>query len=533
MKKIILISCMTGVLAMAGCKKFLEKEPLSTLSPVNYYNNESEVNAALSGVYNILALETMWGGQIPIRHNATTDESWFSYTNFPTGPFWYNYDPSDPYVTNLWTNLYVGIERANTLLANLDGVDMDAAKKANVRGETLFLRAFYYFTLVQYYGDVPLKLTPSASVNKVDIPRTPARDVYAQILKDMTEAEGLVQKPQDIGYSERISTATVQGILARVCLTMAGEPLRDISKYQDARNWAMKLYQSGFNELNKDYAQVFINECQNLYDLKECIWETGNWGNNNDANRIGSRIGNENGVKCTPSVADQTTIGYAYGFISATYKLYKLYEHVDADSSHIDRRRDWAVSPFTLSAKGVKTAIKPTTYYIRNCAKWRREYELDRPMNKNYTPIRFPMLRYADVLLMLAEADNAVNNGPTAVAYDAINQVRRRGYGTDPRVANPIADLTGLSQASFLQAIQDERARELCFEGLRKPDLIRWGIFLTTMQEASAEIKARATATYQYAADAAGRVSARHLLYPIPTGEMSLNKAITQNNPGW
>src|SRR5882762_3678967 len=97
----IIITCLAVLLMMSGCSKFLDKQPISTLSPDNYYKSESEVNTALNGVYNILALETMWGSQIEIRQNASTDESWFSYTSFPTGPFWYNYDPSDAYVLNI------------------------------------------------------------------------------------------------------------------------------------------------------------------------------------------------------------------------------------------------------------------------------------------------------------------------------------------------------------------------------------------------------------------------------------------------
>ncbi|HWB90768.1 MAG TPA: RagB/SusD family nutrient uptake outer membrane protein [Puia sp.] len=506
----------------SGCKKFLDKKPLSTVSPVNYYKNDSEVESALSGVYNILGLEFMWGGRIPVRHNASTDESFFSYTKFPTGPFWYNYDASDPTVTEMWTYLYQGIERANTLLANLDGAVMDSVRKSQVRGEALFLRAFYYFTLVQYWGDVPLKLAPSSSVNKVDIARTPAKTVYAQILKDMEEAEGLVNTSPGNGNTERISQSTVRGILARVCLTMAGAPLNDVSKFQDARDWAMKVVQSGIHELDTSYKQIYINECQDIDDYKECIWETGNWGNNNDANRLGGRIGNENGVACSSSAP--ATVGYAYGFISTTMKLYKLYGAGDL-------RRDWAISTYTLNAAGTKTTLASTKIYQRNCAKWRREYELDRPMNKNYTPINFPILRYADVLLMLAEAENEVN-GPTATAYESLNEVRRRGYGLPVHTPSAVADVSGLTQDGLRQVIRDERARELCFEGLRKPDLIRWGIFLNAMQESADEIMANGGTTYAYAAAAAGRVSERHLLYPIPSTEMSLNKAMVQN-PGW
>jgi hypothetical protein len=416
-------------------------------------------------------------------------------------------------VAALWKNLYVGIERANTLLANLEKTEMDNDKKSMVRGEALFLRAFYYFTLVQYYGDVPLKLEPSNSVNNVDIARTPSKEVYAQIIADMKEAETLVKTATAVGSSGQISKSTVRGILARVYLTMAGAPLRDTEKFKDAREWALKVKESNEHILNPDYKQIFINETQDIEDFKECIWEAECWGTNNDDQREGGRIGNENGVLCRST--DFGNIGYAYGFNSTTWKLYNLYDAIDV-------RRDWAISTYTLNADGVKTPLAATNIYGRNVAKWRREYELLSPKNKNYTPTNFPMLRYADVLLMLAEAENEVT-GATTLAHEALNLVRKRAGLLDTTIAG---------QDGFRDEIRNERARELCFEGLRKNDLIRWGIFVETMQDASDEIKAKATATYNYAAVNAANVNERHLLYPIPLTEMSLNKKMVQN-PFW
>lgn len=521
MKKILSITSLVLLVIVSGCSKFLDKKPISSVSPTNYYNNEAEVNAAVAGVYSIAAMEFMWGGRIPIRHNASTDESFYSVTNQPIGPWWFTYDASDVTVTEMWTYLYSGIERANVVLANIGKAKMDDTKKAVLVGELKFLRAFYYFTLVQYWGDVPLKTAPSSSVNNVDLARTPMKDVYAFIEKEMKEAEAAVDVVTAIGNTERISKSTVQGILARVYLQWAGEPLKVTAKYEDARQYALKVVQSNVHELNPSYSQIYINECQDIDEWKECIWETGNWGNNSDANRIGGRIGNENGVKCSSS--NDQVVGYAYGFNSTTYKLFNLYKTGDL-------RRDWAISTYTLNATGVKANIAATNIYARNCAKWRREFELLRPLNKNYTPTNFPILRYADVLLMLAEAENEVN-GP-ANAYQYINMVRRRGYGKPANTPDVTADLAGLDQTSFRKAVQDERAMELCFEGLRKQDLIRWGLYLTAMRDQALEIKARATATYQYAATAAERVSERHLLYPIPSNEMSLNKLMVQN-PGW
>lgn len=512
-RRIFLLGLLAMMIVAAGsCKKFLDKKP-HFLEPDNYYSNAAEVNSALAGVYDILSQETMWGGQIPIRHNASTDESFFSYTSFTTGPFRYNYDASDPYVASLWKNLYIGIERANSLLANMDKADMDAGAKSVVRGEALFLRAFYYFTLVQYYGDVPLKLTPSTSVNNVDIERTPIKEVYAQIVADMQEADTLVKTATQTASSGHVSRSAVRGILARVYLTMAGAPLHDTEKFKDARDWALKVKESGEHALNPDYKQIFINECQDVEDYKECIWEAECYGTNNDAYREGGRIGNENGVLCRSTQTD--VIGYAYGFNSTTWKLYYLYAPNDV-------RRDWAISTYTMAADGTKTPLAATNIYGRNTAKWRREYENLSPKNKNYTPTNFPMLRYADVLLMLAEAENEAT-GPTTLAHEALNMVRERAGLTDTTIA---------SQDGFRDEVRNERARELCFEGLRKSDLIRWGIFVQTMQATADDFKAHATATYNYAAVNAANVTDRHLLYPIPLSEMSLNKKMVQN-PNW
>jgi starch-binding outer membrane protein, SusD/RagB family len=514
-RRIFLLSSLAVMIAVAGsCKKFLEKKP-HFLGPEAYYTNENEIKSALAGVYDIVGQEGMWGGQLPIRHNASTDESFFSYTTFPTGPFRYNYDASDPYVGSLWRNLYTGIERANTLLFNIDKAEMDNAKRAVAKGEALFLRGFYYFTLVQYYGDVPLKLIPATSVNNVDIARTSSKEVYAQIIADMKEAETLVKTATEVGISGQISKSTVRGILARVFLTMAGAPLHDTEKFKDAREWALKVKESGEHLLNPDYTKIFINECADIEDYKECIWEAEAYGNNTDPDREGGRIGNENGVLCRATDDVVKTVGYAYGFNSTTYRQYYLYAPTDV-------RRDWNISPYSLNTTGVRTILAASNIYGRNCAKWRREYEVVSPKNKNYTPTNFPMLRYADVLLMLAEAENEVT-GATTLAHEALNLVRKRAGLSDTTIAG---------QDGFRAEIRNERARELCFEGLRKPDLIRWGIFVQTMHDVGDEFKAKASASFQYAAVNASNVTERHLLYPIPLSEMSLNKLMVQN-PFW
>jgi hypothetical protein len=143
------------------------------------------------------------------------------------------------------------------------------------------------------------------------------------------------------------------------------------------------------------------------------------------------------------------------------------------------------------------------------------------------------VIRYSDVLLMKAEAENEVN-APTSAAYDAINMVRRRAYNKPLGVADVICDMpAGLDKPKFLAFIQDERARELCFEGIRKHDLIRWDIYVKTMNDLGIAITAAAPTAYKYAANAGKNTTDRDVLFPIPTTEMTVNKQIKEQNYGW
>lgn len=409
-------------------------------------------------------------------------------------------------------------------------------KRKEILAQALFLRAFYHFELVKNFGDIPLKLTPTSSVSEVNFPRNPAKDVYAQIIKDMTTAEAILQPASVLGTASRVSKGTAQAMLARVCLHAAGFPVQDATKYAEALSWASKVKASGEHALrqtfnatltNSAYSQIFIDHTQDKYDVKESMWEAEFSGNRTTANIEEGRVGNTNGIamaNAAPAQVQQDT-GYSYGFISVTKRLYDLYASADL-------RRDWAIAPYQYNAAGARAPYTATQIYERNCGKWRRSFELLRPKHENNTPTNFPLMRYADVLLMLAEAENEVN-GPSAIAYDAINQVRRRGYGLPITTPSVLADLpSGLSQVQFRKAIQDERARELCFEALRRNDLIRWGIFVSTMNELAVEIQTNAPAARQYAANGGRNVTTRHLFLPIPSGEISVNKAMTQN-PGW
>src|SRR5690606_7441551 len=283
------------------------------------------------------------------------------------------------------------------------------------------------------FGDVPLLLkTPvSASITDIHLPRTPAKKVYEQILEDMERAADMVEDIETIGHGGKVSKSAVWGIMARVCLHMAGSPVNETSKYADAKKWAEKVISLGVHQLNISYEDVFINYIQDKYDYKESIWEVEFWGNNSSgAYTSGGMVGRGNGIRYGSGL--DPAIGYAVGYTHPSIYLYNLYDSSDKLYSY-DQRRDWAIAPFKYNNVNPATKTYHTTTEIsqRNVGKFRREYEILTPKVDGYTPINFPLLRYSDVLLMYAEADVMANPGvePGTLAKEYINEVRRRGYG--------------------------------------------------------------------------------------------------------
>src|SRR5690606_35525873 len=206
-----------------------------------------------------------------------------------------------------------------------------------ILGEATFLRAYYYFLLATNFGGVPLKLEPTTSFNSVDIPRSDLKDVYEQIVEDMKQAELLLsnQTATKLGIGGRVSLSAVRGILARVYLRMAGEPLNDTDKYADAREYALKVIQSGEHELNPSFEQIFINYAQDLYDVKESIWEVEFWGNRFDSYRETGQIGSFSG----PNAGDEE-IGWSGNTTRHTGLLFKNNEADSTTANTIKYTRD-------------------------------------------------------------------------------------------------------------------------------------------------------------------------------------------------
>ncbi|NII28466.1 RagB/SusD family nutrient uptake outer membrane protein [Pseudoflavitalea sp. X16] len=414
--------------ATGSCNKFLDAKPEDIVFPGNYYQTEQELDYALTAVYHILGSDGLYGNNALYLLGWSADEGYMNRSSIAVGAFRNNNTISDTYVTALWRELYNGINRANILLANVNNnTAIPEEKRQIVRGQALFLRAYFYFLLVQNFGGVPLKLQPSNSAIDVHIAKATDKAVYDQIIKDMTEAEGLVPTINTVGFSGRVTKSAVRGLLMRVCLHMAGYPVKEEARYQDVITWGKKIIddtQAG-HQLNASYSNIFITTAQEKYDIKESIWEVEFVGNGTDNYSETGRNGWINGISTA-----NTNTGRADAYMSYTAKLYNSYEPGDL-------RKFWCIPFFNYTAlpaaSGTKTLINEIATeagkYTRTPGKWRREYETLIPKMATRSPINIPLLRYSDVLLMYAEAQNELQ-GPTTEVIDLVNKVRRRAWST-------------------------------------------------------------------------------------------------------
>lgn len=550
---------------LSSCNDLLEKSS-HELNPELYFNSDSEANTFLTGVYSPLMQEHFYGSAYPLYIAGGDDLSFYQRSSPVSGGsiLTANANSSTTEISNYWRVLYDGINRANMLLEGIEGnPNISEAMFKKATAEALFLRSFYYFHLVQGWGDVPLRLKSVKSPKDANLAKTDKQAIYDKIITDIETALPALPDFTAVKSSGHISKSAAWGILARIYLFRAGEHYRDglasdpnsAAFFDKARYWANKVYESKIHNLVPSYGRVFLDYSEDKYNstnIYETIWEVEEAGNrissgNQSAGRIGNTIGfgAKNDYSSIPEVRDLTGMqnpGYSYRFIFASLKLYEMYE-AEGDTM----RSNWNIAPYEYDVETTGNKLVNGRIYFegkkplgltnvdgmpcteeanspnktRCAAKYRREHEVITPKNKNYTPINFPILRYSDVLLMLAEAENELNGPDEAEKY--LNLVRNRAE---------LGSISGLSKDDFREVIKNERAMELCFEAIRRWDLIRWGEFYDKMREmVDYTQKTGWNSGHKYAANYY-KVNKAYVYFPIPDTEISNNKLATQNT-GW
>uniref|UniRef100_UPI004057448A RagB/SusD family nutrient uptake outer membrane protein n=1 Tax=Alistipes sp. TaxID=1872444 RepID=UPI004057448A len=563
MKRILLNTFSLLALLILGSCSILDEEPQVICSDT-YYQNESEVLYGLAGVYGAINNEELYGRSYSLPISNTDDLCYQNRPHNTSAVYWYTHNASDSDVLNAWRMLYAGIKNANEFMMAVEHSEFDP--DGLYYQEARFLRAFYHFLLAQAWGDVPLRerATLSPDPEEVNLAATPQAEVLMWCAKEMEEA--LPSLPSTLENApSRVVQTTAAGMLARLYLFMAGETVALDNKtelFEKAAYWAKFVIDSGLHFLNPDYEVVFQNMITDTYDktYNESMWEADFLGDRTSADSWSNgRIGDLIGLQSTSAESDFSSwkCNYSYAQYNGSLKLWDLYWSDDRTDEEkelptiTDRRQEWNLPPYNYKGGKVDgvdyTASKDKTPYIyskvttfsdptvavgiRNCGKWRREVEFEGAKSaKNlYTTINFPILRYSDVLLMYAEAMNEAE-GPSEELWGYVKQVRdRAGVAT-----RPYGEYS--SQGALRELIRNERGRELCFEALRKYDLIRWGIFVEAMRsynQQTADTRWEAGNTLAgYALQTANSVQPKHIYLPIPTKELGVNTALKQN-PMW
>ena len=545
---------------MTSCN-LLDVEP-QVICADTYYNTNEEAMTGLVGVYGVMSNEAFYGNYYSLMCSNVDDLCYFNRSTSSNFTNLYKHDASATEIYSAWTEIYKGIRNANAFMEAIVNTGFDADGK--LYNEARFLRAYYHFILAQAWGDVPMRKEAVTNHDEVMCASSPQFEVLTWATSEMEACIELAD--EDISNSpSRINKYIVHGILSRAYLFMAGESVEGGNKsefYMKAMNHADAVIKSNKFQLNPDYDQVFINMISDRYDREynESMWEVDFLGHRASAESWSNgRIGDLMGLQSSGASGYTTFLcNYAYGQYDGSLKLWDLYwtsdrtEDEDMLSDVTDKRQIWNMPPYnyagcTSSSLGLtipaSTAKAPYIYAgktsfddpitaqaIRNCGKWRREVQYEQVMDSKrlYTGINYPLLRYSDVLLMYAEASLEYSGEVSQEAYDCVKAIRdRAGIKT-----KAYADYDA---ASFREFVRNERGRELCFEGIRKYDLIRWGIFVEAMNgyvKAATDDRWSGSAKASYAAAIGNAVQPKHVVLPVPSVELGVNTLLVQN-PLW
>lgn len=488
--RIFLKTCVTvlfiGTASLFSCEKYFEYEPVSLFSNENVFNNVDYTRQAVLGIYQLMTRDEGWSKRLSMYYGVDTDIAMCSGTfdNGRRGIARYGANSGNSEIEKPWRNLYTAIERANICIANIpgsevyvSGTDEQKTEMDRLRGEALTLRAIFYFYLVKNWGDVPFKLVPSKAGDNFSLPKTDRDTIYNHIIADLQKATDLVPWRSEVPSDERLTKGAVYGFLARIALARGGYSLRTqggmqrsadyLDFYKIARDACDSVMKSGEHALNPDFADIFHTQCERVLDTKygESMFEVG----------MGIYRSGEVGYYVGNRIDGSSRYGKADGGIRALPTYYLSFDSLDT-------RRDVTIALYEIDDKNIRLFRNFADIFI---AKWRREWiEPIFPGTDKYNGVNWVMMRYADVLLMFAEAENELNQGPTSEAMDAFTQVRQRAFKGHESEMPPIpSDYSG-----FFNELVRERAWEFGGECIRKFDLIRWNLLDAKLAEMKEEL---------------------------------------------
>ena len=424
--------------SFSSCSDFLEQNPQTDLSENDFYKTADDILSAVNGVYSSLQEGDIYGnwyvfGEIP-SDNTRNQLSGSVTTQNEFDQFYI--DTQNSMIANFWKAAYKVINRTNTVLGRIDGIEINTELANRYKLECKFIRALMYFNLVRVYGDVPLVLKEISISESYDILREPKENVYNQIIADLKEAQDL---PVSYSTAEdgRATQGAAKALLANVYMTL--------HKYAEAETILAEIINSGqYSLLENTPGSLNIDGYKNVFspvnhNSKEGIFEIqflkGGYG---EGSNYANNFAPEN------SGTNVVAVGGTGGNNIPEMDIYNAYEEGDL-------RRDFSMSLGYYDNRKNNEWVES-----RYVCKF-----MDVPYQNNDASNNYPVIRYADVILMYAEALN--QNGKTAEACKYLNMTRRRGFGYQTTETSPV-DLQTTDKAQFALMVEQERRVELAFE---------------------------------------------------------------------
>ncbi|NCD72262.1 RagB/SusD family nutrient uptake outer membrane protein [Mucilaginibacter agri] len=513
MKKTYILTILLASLTATSCKKsFLELTPQDQYSSGNFYQTEAQFRQAVTAAYtplrDLLNYDYFTGEE---RSDNTHYE--FYQTNRGTAYTQretiadFTDTPTDTYTNKVYFDCYSSISKSNIVIGRLGASTVATAAKSDIDGQAKFLRAWNYFRLVRYFGAVPLYLKEVTTADEAFLPRSPVDAVYAQIIADAKDAINELAAPTKFPQSGQATKGSATMLLAEVYVTQ--------KKWAEAETLLTTLPAMGYGLLT-NYADVFSTANKNS---KESIFEVqfleGLQGGQ-QSNFIYQFLPRTTNAQIITGIANDNNSGIG-GWNTPTQDLINSYEAGD-------KRKDASIAIaegtynssnlFTITAN--KSILNYTPAAGKTGVPYIKKY-LNPHANPNNTNDNWPIYRYADALLLLAEAQN--EQGKSALALTSLNAVRTRAG---------LAVTNTTDQTALRAIILHERRVELAFENHRWLDLVRTGNAISVINAYGVQLKK----IYSYITPDAYNVTNDRLLFPIPQSERETNPDLTQN-PGY
>lgn len=529
---------------LSSCKKdFLETAPYSFTTVENFYKSASDAELGLVGCYDVLNAGSAQGEdigvfqrQMPYIVEGSTDENinrdgFSSPIYTPWGLA--SWTSQSEYNQAVYLGLFVGVNRCNTLLANVDKIDMEATRKNEIIGEARFLRGLYYYYMGMLYGGVPVFTTIPQDATQ---PRNTLEEVFKQVISDFQFAYRMLPNRAK-NYPGRANKWSAAGFLAKTYAYLGSSKINrngaDLNFPLNSFEWvdATDMYNkakalttdiinnSGYILIPK-YDYLFREHNCNKFKYDECLFVV---------EAATSPIGNQNiYIDAFIPMGNRANFGGGTARLTPLGEFYRRYNASDI-------RRDWNITG-NISGSSALENVEGDNYYVpakANITKaiYNGKFRYRDPATKS--PIfsnsnsdgNYPVLRYADILLIHAEAIY-YTSGDVALARSFLSQVRKRATTA---ATTSVLD-AAYKKSDFIQELLDERSRELCMECHRHFDLARFGRYTSAINSLSSDKSVgwfnTAVPTLQ------ANWAPYRVWFPIPLTELSLNKNLIQN-PGY